>query len=652
MTSPFLIELENVRRVFDDSDTSGVRNASLRVARGEYIAIVGPSGAGKTTLLNVLGLLDRPQSGTYRFSGIDVGTLSERARDRMRSTLIGFVFQSAFVLGDESAYRNAALGLRVQGDSMDHRAEASWSALRELGLESRWEVPARLLSGGERQRLAIARAIATQPTLILADEPTGNLDSANGHRVIEHLERLNAAGATVIVITHDERVADRARRRVVIMDGRLREEASSPSRHIVRNDFGAPTTEEPFWQGLPKLAGHGWASRLADDLADAWGSISRRLFRSALLALAFILGVGGLVTASGLSESASAQVSDRLTAAALDEVRIYVPGGSELLNRGDGRLDMWIQRLQALPHVVEVGFVASVPASHAGLGRLGPSNPMPSDDIQVIVASSGYLQLAGVESALGADVTLVDNESIGDVAWAGEGAATSLALAPPGPGSTVWVTGRRVEIAGFFLTGARAPNLERAIVVSPAVLRGVPQVTVAIVIRTELGFPAVVADAAPVALDPINPGRFGVETVADLRSLRFGVANDLGSMVALLSAMLLVLAAISASTTMYVSVQARAYEVAFRRAIGSSRFDVARLFLAEGAIVGTIGGSAGALLGVAGAQMGARVQGWTPVLSIELVPLSLLVGIVSGLASAAVPAWIASRQEPATAIRS
>lgn len=649
MSCPPVIELSNISRTFDPDGRSGVRSVSLTIEDGEFVAIVGPSGAGKSTLLNLLGLLDRPDSGKYFFDGVDVETLREAERNRLRSSNIGFVFQSAFVLGDQTALGNAALGLRIQGVPMIRRSALAWVALSRLGIRDRWATAARLLSGGERQRLALARAIATRPTLILADEPTGNLDSENGDLVISHLRSLNAKGTTVVVITHDPAIAARADRQIEIIDGHTSELAGHAGPAAPHGTSRCASLSRP--QSKFSFTWHRLRDRVADDLADAVSAMGQRIIRSLLLTLAFTLGISGLISSIGLSESASAQVSQRLTTAALDEVRITPPSGSRVLDSRDHTLAGWMARLRELPHVKEVGYVASVPAATAQIRRLNPNGKAPDSEYFLVAASPSYFRMINAKTSRGASFELQNDPAIVGSAWLGASAATGLGAAPPGPGSTIWAVGRQLDVVGTFQAGDRALEANRFILVTRDVLAGIAQVDVTIVVRTEMGFPAAVADAAPVALDPANPGQFRVETVADLRSLRFGVANDLGVLVGLLSLVLLGLAAISASTTMYLSVQSRSQEIALRRAIGASRFDVARLFLAEGLVVGLIGGVVGAIIGTFAVVLMAQSRAWAPVLPPELAPIGVVVGLLTGLVSSVVPAWAASKEEPATAIR-
>ncbi|MGW0394601.1 ABC transporter ATP-binding protein [Streptomyces sp. NPDC003042] len=204
-----------------------LKSCELTVMRGEFITIVGPSGSGKSTFLNVAGLLDSPTSGRYLLDGIDTAALPDRERTALRGRRIGFVFQSFHLLPHRSALENVALAMLYTGTSRAQRLVRAREALEQVGLGHRTTAVPGRLSGGERQRVSIARALVGRPSLLLCDEPTGNLDSANAASVLTLLDELHAAGMTVMVITHDSEVAARGRRTVSVRDGRLREQVTA-----------------------------------------------------------------------------------------------------------------------------------------------------------------------------------------------------------------------------------------------------------------------------------------------------------------------------------------------------------------------------------------------------------------------------------------
>jgi ABC-type lipoprotein export system ATPase subunit len=219
------VELHDVcRRFGSDAPVVALRDVTLALPHGASVAIVGPSGSGKSTLLNILGCLDRPTTGTYLFDGIDVGSLSDGQRAALRAHGIGFVFQTFNLLAHRTVLENVMLAEVYRGVSREGRAERAMVALDRVGMTHRAHFLPTRLSGGEQQRVAIARALLGDPSLLLCDEPTGNLDSANTHSVLALFDELGEDGLTLAIVTHEDEVARHARRRVRMIDGRLTEE--------------------------------------------------------------------------------------------------------------------------------------------------------------------------------------------------------------------------------------------------------------------------------------------------------------------------------------------------------------------------------------------------------------------------------------------
>ena len=706
------IEMHGITRVFEGSERPVLDHLDLVVERGEFLAIIGPSGSGKSTLLNAIGLLDTPTSGTYSLFGKNTEGLSDRERDEMRRDHLGFIFQSSNMLLDETSTTNASMGLRVQGVPYGERLQRTEETLEFLGLSDRASIRTRYLSGGEKQRCAIARALATRPPLILADEPTGNLDSHNSAKVIEILQRINATGCTVLVITHDPEVAAAARRVIRIEDGRLHEQgrtdsvtvpvaevvssvADTPAEATVDAPANAPASLAPG----EKPAAHRRGSFLTDDSIEAISALTSRPLRTLLLGLSFALGVGGLISASGMSESASYQVNQRLLGS--EQSTLYISDRDNDQNmlgtyrQGESAQNV-ADRISALDYVKNTGFVSSVAPADVRITRFSPYEDEPKTAIGLSSTSKTRLEQIGARMnpetlrALEQMNSTLTQQNVADRERAEElsgaivsvSAARALGIIPedkaadnattepyPGelpaveygiklgglpqvaPGVSIWVEGQLMPVIGLFDPGNSGYEFRNTVIVSPGTLQRTGRGQVTYIAETERGYGKAVAKAIPLTLKPAEPSQINVETPSDLQSLRASIASDLGLYVGVLSGILLVLASLSAATAMYLSVQSRTAEIALRRAIGSSKWLIARIFLMEGVMLGVLGGSIGACSGMIATIILSLVQGWQAVLSPGFVVLGVGVGALTGLVSSAYPAWVASRKSPADAMR-
>lgn len=706
------IEMHGITRVFEGSERAVLDHLDLVVERGEFLAIIGPSGSGKSTLLNAIGLLDTPTSGTYSLFGKNTEGLSDRERDEMRRDHLGFIFQSSNMLLDETSTTNASMGLRVQGVPYGERLQRTEETLEFLGLSDRASIRTRYLSGGEKQRCAIARALATRPPLILADEPTGNLDSHNSAKVIEILQRINATGCTVLVITHDPEVAAAARRVIRIEDGRLHEQSRADSATVpvaeavpvatdtpAETTVGAPVDASASLAPGEKPATHRRGSFLTDDSIEAISALTSRPLRTLLLGLSFALGVGGLISASGMSESASYQVNQRLLGS--EQSTLYISDRDNDQNmlgtyrQGESAQNV-ADRISALDYVKNTGFVSSVAPADVRITRFSPYEDEPKTAIGLSSTSKTRLEQIGARMnpetlrALEQMNSTLTQQNVADRerseqlsgAIVSVSAARALGILPedkaadnatteprPGelpaveygiklgglpqvaPGVSIWVEGQLMPVIGLFDPGNSGYEFRNTVIVSPGTLQRTGRGQVTYIAETERGYGKAVAKAIPLALKPAETSQINVETPSDLQSLRASIASDLGLYVGVLSGILLVLASLSAATAMYLSVQSRTAEIALRRAIGSSKWLIARIFLMEGVMLGVLGGSIGACSGMIATIILSLVQGWQAVLSPGFVVLGVGVGALTGLVSSAYPAWVASRKSPADAMR-
>ena len=706
------IEMRGITRIFEGSDRPVLDHLDLVVERGEFLAIIGPSGSGKSTLLNAIGLLDTPTSGTYSLFGKNTEGLSDRERDEMRRDHLGFIFQSSNMLLDETSTTNASMGLRVQGVPYGERLQRTEETLEFLGLSDRASIRTRYLSGGEKQRCAIARALATRPPLILADEPTGNLDSHNSAKVIEILQRINATGCTVLVITHDPEVAAAARRVIRIEDGQLHEQSRADlatvsvaeavpatTATLAEATVGAPVDAPTGLAPGEKPAAHRRGSFLTDDSIEAISALTSRPLRTLLLGLSFALGVGGLISASGMSESASYQVNQRLLGS--EQSTLYISDRDNDQNmlgtyrQGESAQNV-ADRISALDYVKNTGFVSSVAPADVRITRFSPYEDEPKTAIGLSSTSKTRLEQIGARMnpetlrALEQMNSTLTQQNVADRerseqlsgAIVSVSAARALGIIPedkaadnatteprPGelpaveygiklgglpqvaPGVSIWVDGQLMPVIGLFDPGNSGYEFRNSVIVSPGTLQRTGRGQVTYIAETERGYGKAVAKAIPLTLKPAELSQINVETPSDLQSLRASIASDLGLYVGVLSGILLVLASLSAATAMYLSVQSRTAEIALRRAIGSSKWLIARIFLMEGVMLGVLGGSIGACSGMIATIILSLVQGWQAVLSPGFVVLGVDVGALTGLVSSAYPAWVASRKSPADAMR-
>ncbi|NQX10029.1 ATP-binding cassette domain-containing protein [Microbacteriaceae bacterium VKM Ac-2855] len=619
-----VLSLRGINRRYENAAHPALANVDLTIAQGEFVALVGPSGAGKSTLLNILGLLDTADSGEYLLGGVLVGSLSERDRDELRARTFGFVFQDAFVQPNETVGRNTALPLRMRGESIAAQSRAVASALSGFGLLELVDQAAGTLSGGERQRLALARAVSARPSIVLADEPTGSLDSENSGIVMDALVELNRSGVTVIVITHSEEVAARAHRRIRVDDGRV---------HAEHAPAAAASSSAPQKRSRLRRRWH---------IPDALTALLASPVRTLGILAAFVIAIAGLVTSVNSSATAATQISQRLSEAALDSITVLMPDAAaadELVSAE--------AHVGALTGVEAAGIRIGLTASAARTSRVFGAHLLTSD-APVFVVDAGFLDAERVTTR--PVVTPVASAGT-PTAILGTSAATELGLASSRIGDIITISDQNVIVAGYVHATPRDPGLAEAVLVSLDGFELPPNTDNRIVVRTRPGQPAAVADSIPLAVDPGHPEATKVQTVADLRSLSRGVNDDLARGVLLIAAVLLVLVCFTSGLSMFLTITARTREIALRRAVGATRGDIRALFLIEGTVIGCAGGIAGLAVGTLATTIVSGAQGWAPVFDPAGACAGVVAGILAGAVSAVVPAFRAARIDPALALR-
>ena len=646
-----VLELRKIGRTYGtEPPVHALTDIDLSLERGDWISITGPSGAGKSTLLNIIGCLDRPTSGSYFVDGIDTTELSDDERAGLRSQRIGFVFQSFHLLPYRTVLENVMLAEVYRQTSFGGRRDRALAAIERVGLTQRADFLPTKLSGGERQRVAIARALVGSPSLLLCDEPTGNLDSTNTAAILDFFAELNKEGLTLAIVTHDENVASRASRRVRIVDGRLSNDLSSRTSgaNVSKLNIAPPPTVDA------KVSRSGITLR--DLLNEALAGMFARPGRMALTVLGVVIGMSALVATMGLTRTAGNRIISQFDQLAATELFITARPGT-----ASGTIDPkaipWDapSRLQRLNGVVAAGTMSDVDVGNELVSSSPVKDPLNQSALKLAVrsASEDLFRAVRAELETGRFPDLGHSNRADRVAILGPDAAQRLGIVNLERLPAISIGDQLYMVVGILRDVGRRPELLGSVIIPEGTARHyfglVGPGTV--VVETKIGAAYLIAGQASVALRPDDPRTLKVQVPLEPKRVRDEVQTDLNVMFLLLGGLSLIVGALGIANITLVGVMERIGEIGLRRAIGATRRHIAAQFLIESASMGVIGGIIGASIGVFIVIGVSAIQVWSPVLDPAAPFLAPLVGGVIGLLSGIYPAMRAARLEPAEAFR-
>ena len=641
-TAAPLIELRGITRSFvnGEVETRVLHGIDLTIHAGEFVAIMGASGSGKSTLMNILGCLDRPSGGTYRFMGEDVAALDRDALARLRREAFGFVFQSYNLLGGATARDNVEVPAVYSGMPREERHARAEELLARLGLGERIHHRPGQLSGGQQQRVSIARALMNGGRIIFADEPTGALDSRSGAEVMKLLAELSAAGHTIVLITHEREVAEQAQRIIEIRDGRIVADPGPRPPQVPEPDFA------------PHVDRTSPLSDVVEATRTALRALRANLFRTILTLLGIVIGVASVIAMLAIGDGAKQKVIDQVSAMGTNLLTVR-PGAPNTRGR-DAPATLVIEDVQAIAELPNV--LASVPEQGATITlRAGNLDHRSS----VNGTSADYVVARNWAPASGTFFSAEDEARYATVAVLGQTVANALFPGRDAVGEFILVNNIPFQVTGVMTPQGATPwgQDQDDIVFMPfttASLRITGQrflrnVTVAVEDVGQI-------DDTQAAVQGLLLARHGVEDfqIRNMASVIDTVSETQNTLTVLLgtvAAISLLVGGIGVMNIMLVSVTERTREIGIRMATGARTKNILQQFLIEALVVSAVGGVIGVAVGLGSAaiieRFGTAVQ-----YSLTPVVLAFSCAFLTGLVFGYLPARKAARLDPVVALAS
>jgi len=645
--APPLIELRGIGRAYSagGSEVEILKDINLTIEAGEHLAIIGASGSGKSTLMNILGCLDRPTCGQHMLRGRDVSEFGPDDLAAERRERFGFIFQSYHLLADLSALSNTEIPAIYAGSPKTARLARATALLTRLGLGNHLTNQPGQLSGGQQQRVSIARALMNDPEIILADEPTGALDSRSGQEVLAILDELAAEGRTLIIVSHDTRIAEHARRVIEISDGRIiadwrRDGAASPAL-IDRHPAKAPFPLQAF------------ASRFREAFSMALVALASHPLRTFLTMLGIVIGIASVVAVVALGQGSRQQVLDNISSLGTNTLEIYP--GSRVGDMRSSRIRTLVASdAEALALQDYAAAVTPMVVAMATL-RYGSEEA----NAQINGVGEQYFSAAGVTLLAGRVFDFASISAHEPVAVIDANTRNTLFIGVDPVGQVLMANQMPLRVIGVIQTSGWAPGGDRQ---SLAVFSPYTAVQTRLLGSTDLrSITLKVHDAADMAAAEEAATRlltqrhgtqdFFIVNTQDIRAAITSTSETMTLLIAAVAVISLIVGGIGVMNIMLVSVTERVSEIGVRMAVGARRSDILQQFLIEAVLVCLIGGVCGIALafgvGVVAPAWGLR---FVFIYSMEAVVLAFLCSSLIGIVFGFLPARNASRMNPVKAL--